>query len=101
MPSEQRFVCSKCDKDFTQQVNAAVIVQPESHGWPINTGEIDKETGAVRWKMVMCGNATPQQVSDYKASVLAVKSRNLSSEEDASKGFNPGGFTKIEGGKQD
>jgi hypothetical protein len=90
-------VCPKCDKDFTQRPNAAVVSLPENHGWPINTGEIDKETGATKWVTVRCGNATSQQVSDYRAAVLKVKSMGATSPG----GFDSSGFTKIEGGKKD
>lgn len=91
-------ICSKCDKDFSAQANTAVLVLPENHGWPINTGKKDPETGADLWKIIRCADASSEQVSVYRASVLALKSKNIAANSGAAQ-FP--GFSKVEGDKKD
>ena len=80
--------CERCGKKFEGPDTASFA--PEKHGWPVNTGEKDKETRAEKWVVLRCADASPEQIVEYKKAVEILKKR---AEGIAAKGP---GFKKVE-----
>ncbi len=57
--------CAKCKRVFPEGLM--------KHGWPIPTTQIDTVTGAVKWKVVLCADATTEQVAFYQAGVAELR----------------------------
>lgn len=70
--------CEKCGKTFTDPK----FVPGNQHGWPCYTGE--KTPDGKMFKMVLCADATPAQVSEY---LKAKETLRLRATGNSSKGF--------------
>jgi len=66
-PPEPMATCAKCGH--------AGPVRLLRHGWPMPTTQIDTVTGAVKWKVVLCVDATPEHVAFYRAGVAEQQRR--------------------------
>jgi len=69
-PPEPAAACAKCGHTDTGPVRLL-----PRHGWPMPTTQIDTVTGAVKWKVVLCVDATPEQVAFYRAGVAEQQRR--------------------------
>ncbi len=56
-------VCPRCGKDFEE--GREEYLDPKKQGWPIPTGQKNAE-GYDLWKVLLCGDATPEQVAEYR-----------------------------------
>jgi hypothetical protein len=56
-------VCPRCGKVFGEGREA--YFDPRKHGWPVPTGK--NADGVDLWKVLLCADATPEQVAAYRA----------------------------------
>lgn len=62
--ADKKRVCLKCGKEFGPSHHANVL-EPRGHAW------------AMDGKLVYCSEATPEQVTAYKAAIEIVRQRGI------------------------
>ena len=59
----EKKVCPRCGKGFDE--GREEYADPTKHGWPVPTGQKNAD-GFDVWKVLLCADATPEQVAAYR-----------------------------------